>query len=230
MSNSPYGGGFAIRMVILVLILGLVGGSMYNDLYNKKPQSEKTVGGLMALVDKETDDGHGIPKDVVRKEAGMDPADTFKVDKYEVDEFRFLRTIPFFSLRTTYVVYDEGRLYTVIDNPKVRPTLAEITKGAVPSFVVKPVPDVKPTASASGGGPPDTVEDSKADTKDDVKSDASKKDGDAAAEKKDDGAAEKKDDGAAEKSEEKKDGSAEPPKTEEKKDDGEKKDDPGKGG
>ena len=214
MSNSPYGGGFAIRMVILVLILGLVGGSMYNDFYNKKPASEKTVEKLMAMVDTETDDGHGIPKDVVRKAAGMDPADTFKVDKYEIDEFRFARTIPFFSLRTTYVVYDEGRLYTVFDNPKDRPTLAEITKGSVPAFVVKPVPADKPVASASGGPPPDA--------KDDEKADDSKK--------KDDAAAEKKDDGAAEKSEEKKEGSAEPPKTEEKKGDGEKKDDPGKGG
>ena len=214
MSNSPYGGGFAIRMVILVLILGLVGGSMYNDFYNKKPASEKTVEKLMAMVDTETDDGHGIPKDVVRKAAGMDPADTFKVDKYEIDEFRFARTIPFFSLRTTYVVYDEGRLYTVFDNPKDRPTLAEITKGSVPAFVVKPVPADKPVASASGGGPPDA--------KDDEKADDSKK--------KDDAAAEKKDDGAAGKSEEKKEGSAEPPKTEEKKGDGEKKDDPGKGG
>ena len=206
MSNSPYGGGFAIRMVILVLILGLVGGSMYNDFYNKKPASEKTVEKLMAMVDTETDDGHGIPKDVVRKAAGMDPADTFKVDKYEIDEFRFARTIPFFSLRTTYVVYDEGRLYTVFDNPKDRPTLAEITKGSVPAFVVKPVPADKPVASASGGPPPDA--------KDDEKADDSKK----------------KDDGAAGKSEEKKEGSAEPPKTEEKKGDGEKKDDPGKGG
>ena len=214
MSNSPYGGGFAIRMVILVLILGLVGGSMYNDFYNKTPASEKTVEKLMAMVDTETDDGHGIPKDVVRKAAGMDPADTFKVDKYEIDEFRFARTIPFFSLRTTYVVYDEGRLYTVFDNPKDRPTLAEITKGSVPAFVVKPVPADKPVASASGGPPPDA--------KDDEKADDSKK--------KDDAAAEKKDDGAAEKSEEKKEGSAEPPKTEEKKGDGEKKDDPGKGG
>ena len=214
MSNSPYGGGFAIRMVILVLILGLVGGSMYNDFYNKTPASEKTVEKLMALVDTETDDGHGIPKDVVRKAAGMDPADTFKVDKYEIDEFRFARTIPFFSLRTTYVVYDEGRLYTVFDNPKDRPTLAEITKGSVPAFVVKPVPADKPVASASGGPPPDA--------KDDEKADDSKK--------KDDAAAEKKDDGAAGKSEEKKEGSAEPPKTEEKKGDGEKKDDPGKGG
>ena len=214
MSNSPYGGGFAIRMVILVLILGLVGGSMYNDFYNKTPASEKTVKELMKLVDTETDDGHGIPKDVVRKAAGMDPADTFKVDKYEIDEFRFARTIPFFSLRTTYVVYDEGRLYTVFDNPKDRPTLAEITKGSVPAFVVKPVPADKPVASASGGPPPDA--------KDDEKADDSKK--------KDDAAAEKKDDGAAEKSEEKKEGSAEPPKTEEKKGDGEKKDDPGKGG
>ena len=226
MSNSPYGGGFAIRMIILVLILGLVGGSMYNDLYNKKPASEKTVEKLMALVDTETDDGHGIPKDVVRKAAGMDPAYTFKVDKYEIDEFRFARTIPFFSLRTTYVVYDEGRLYTIFDNPKDKPTLAEITKGSVPAFVVKPVPDVKPVAVASGGPPPEE----NANAKDDEKSDDSKKEGDAAAEKKDDGAAEKKDDGAAEKSEEKKEGSAEPPKTEEKKDDGEKKDDPGKGG
>ena len=216
MSNSPYGGGFAIRMVILVLILGLVGGSLYNDLYNKTPASDKTVEKLMKLVDTETDDGHGIPKDVVRKAAGMDPADTFKVDRFEVDEFRFSRTIPFFSLRTTYAVYDDGRLFTVFDNTKERPTLAEITKGSVAPFVAESVPAHGPPRAAAGGGPPESSDKG-----------ANDQSGEKA-----DGAAEKKDDSAAEKAEEKKDGSAEPPKTEEKKDDGaaEKKDDAGKGG
>jgi len=86
------------RTASLVAILLLVGGAMLNDHFNKIPRSAALIEEVNKLIEAETDDGHGISSDLVQRTLKMRPAATFKVKAYDVEEYDFRRTVPFFIL------------------------------------------------------------------------------------------------------------------------------------
>ena len=69
MSESNYGGGFVIRLVILLIILGIVIVLFYQDK-SLVAESKQKIDKAMALMGVETADGGAIPKGDVNKEIG----------------------------------------------------------------------------------------------------------------------------------------------------------------
>jgi hypothetical protein len=103
------------RTASLLAILLLVGGAMLNDQFNKVPRSAVLIEEVNKLIEAETDDGHGISSDLVQRTLKMRPAATFKVKAYDVEEYDFRRTVPFFSLRKLFVVYYQNGVATFFE-------------------------------------------------------------------------------------------------------------------
>lgn len=171
--NQPSGSGKGslIRLVILLVLLGLVGYAFYNDMSVKAPQSDQVatrISDLQDLFQQTSAD--------VQKVAGMKPQATFDIEKkYTVEEYRFMRTIPFFKLRSVYAVYKDEYLYRVFD--EVKPTLAQIEgKNSELTVDFKKPEGPLPVPSMSGGGPP-ASSDKQAPKKDDA-AEAPKSEGD----------------------------------------------------
>lgn len=176
-----------IRIGILIVILVLVGGAMYNDIVNKQPAVEKAVDKMFALVDQPSDDPKGITSERVQKELGFKPSRTFKVGNFDVEEYKFTRTVPFLKFRSTYAVYDGGALHTVVD--QVEPTLEKLKGVGKQSFEQKAPVSGLPTPGLAGGAPADSGE-----TKEEKKEE--KKDAEGTEPKKDDDSNTKDGDGA----------------------------------
>ncbi|MCH2181599.1 MAG: hypothetical protein MK108_06290 [Mariniblastus sp.] len=203
MSESNYGGGFVIRLVILLVILGIVVVLYFQD--GKMTAAANTkIEDAMNLINKETDDGGGIPKDMVSKELEMEPSTTVKDGDYEVDTYTFDRAIPFASKPYLTAVFKNGALVQMLPNtPYDKDKVEE-------KFIPNPRkidPSELPTAALSGPAPPSNNDDEE-------KEDEEKEDD----EKSDDSSDEKADEKADEKSDEKSDDSSDE-KADEKSDD-----------
>ena len=125
MSESKYGGGFVIRLVILLLILGVVIVLFYQDK-SFIAEAKQKIDKAMTLMDKETDDGGAIPKGDVNKEIGQDPSSTTKDGNFEIETYEFKRALPFLQKPYLTVVSQNGGLVEMIDN---RPYKKDAGKG-----------------------------------------------------------------------------------------------------
>ena len=200
MSESKYGGGFLVRMVILLVVLGLVVVLYFQDSKMTKEANAK-LDQAMNLINKETEDGGGIPKDMVSKELGIEPSKTENDGKYEIDTYTFSRAMPFAPKIYITAVFENGGLVQMIPNA---PYDKEKVKD---KFIPKPEkidPSRLPQAAVAGPpAPSNDDDDEKDDEKDRPADDAAEEKGDDAAEEKSDDAAEEKSD---ENTEEKGDG------------------------
>jgi hypothetical protein len=122
------------RTASLLSILLLVSGAMLNDHFNKIPRSAALIEEVNKLIEAETDDGHGISSDLVQRTLKMRPRASFKVKAYEVEEYDFRRTIPFFSLRKLFVVYYRNGVITFFGGD-TRPTEKMIKRKMGKDFV-----------------------------------------------------------------------------------------------
>lgn len=178
MPTSQSGSGFVIRFTLLLLILIFVAGSLAVDYFMKAPQSAEIVKKVNALLETETDDGHGISKDLIQKTIDFEPAASFPVGKYEVEEYNFRRTIPLFTLRRMFVVYEAGGAVTLFEQQN-RPTADTIRQALGPDFHDPgvPPPERLPVAAGAGGPAPSRNKQDDEDS-DDKSGDNQKKDGD----------------------------------------------------
>ena len=200
MSESKYGGGFLVRMVILLVVLGLVVVLYFQDSKMTKEANAK-LDQAMNLINKETEDGGGIPKDMVSKELGIEPSKTENDGKYEIDTYTFGRAMPFAPKIYITAVFENGGLVQMIPNA---PYDKEKVKD---KFIPKPEkidPSRLPQAAVAGPPAPSNDDDDEKDDEKDRPADdaAEEKSDDAAEEKSDDAAEEKSDDAAEEKSDE----------------------------
>ena len=122
---SSQSSGSTIRLIILIAVLALVGFSFYNDSFNRKPQVDKLAEDFFALED--SADGPLSPEKLQEK-LKLKPDRSFKVGKYDVEEYKLRRTIPFLSFGSMFAVYDKGELYKVAQGPE--PTLESIEKAS----------------------------------------------------------------------------------------------------
>lgn len=120
---SASSGGSTIRLIVLIALLGLVGGAFYNDTMNRKPQVDKLTEEFYALEDSE--DGPLSPEKLQEK-IKLKPDRSFKVGKYDVEEFKLRRTIPFLSFGSMFAVYEKGELFKIAQGNE--PTLESIEK------------------------------------------------------------------------------------------------------
>lgn len=131
---SSQSSGSTIRLIILFLVLGLVGFAYYNDTVNRKPQVEKLTEEFFAL--EESEDGPLSPVKFQEK-IKMKPDRTFKAGKYDVEEYKLRRTIPFLSFGSMFVVYENQQLFKVAQGAE--PTVESIEKATgIGSAVQKP--------------------------------------------------------------------------------------------
>lgn len=122
------------RMVSLLLVLLLVCGAMLNDHYVKTPRSAAAIDRLNELIQVETDDGHGISVDLVQRTLGLKPVSKYQLKAYEVEEYEFRRTIPFFILRKLFVVYHHGGLATLFEGDR-KPTTEMVRRKMGGDFI-----------------------------------------------------------------------------------------------
>lgn len=122
------------RLIVLTLILLLLGGAWLNDIFVKTPRSAALIRNMNQLIKTETDDGHGIPKDLIQKTLGLKPIATYQVKAYEVEEYEFRRTLPFFTLRKVFVVYQSSGAATFFEGDR-RPTIEMIKRQLGPEFI-----------------------------------------------------------------------------------------------
>ena len=62
----------------------------------------------------------------VQAELKLQPSRTFEVGKYDVEEYRFSRTIPFLQFGSIFAIYENGTLFKV--RAGEQPTLESIEK------------------------------------------------------------------------------------------------------
>lgn len=178
MSDGKSGSGFAIRMTILLILLAVVAFGFYYDRFVLVPQSEQTVEKAYGLLNKTTDDGGSIPKDMVQKELGFPPSETRMEGDYEVETYKFRRFLPFAPARYIEVVYVEGGLVQIVDSEPF--DVSKVKEEGQISFVP---PDQRPETqlSVGGGGPPQGQADDDDDGDDEAADDDDSGDNDEAA-------------------------------------------------
>jgi hypothetical protein len=124
-SMSSQSSGSTIRLIVLIAILGLVGFAFYNDTMNRKPAVDKLTDDFFALQDSE--DGPLSSKSFQEK-VKLSPDRSFKVGKYDVEEYKLRRTIPFLSFGSMYAIYEKGELFKVAQGAE--PTVESIEKAS----------------------------------------------------------------------------------------------------
>lgn len=147
---SSKSSGSTIRLIVLLVILGLVGFSWYNDTNNRKPKVDELTDKIWNMMDP-VDGPYKSEK--VQQEIGFKPARTFKVDEYTVEEYKMARTIPFLNFHSMFVVYDKhGEVFKVAQGDA--PTKESITGTTVADSAEYKEPILPRPVAAGGGGPP----------------------------------------------------------------------------
>jgi hypothetical protein len=147
---SSQSSGSTIRLIVLLVILGLVGFSWYNDTNNRKPKVDELTDKIWNMMDPV--DGP-YKSDKVQQEIGFKPARSFKIDEYTVEEYKMTRTIPFLSFHSMFVIYDKhGEVFKVAQGDA--PTKESITGTAVAESAEYKEPILPRPVAAGGGGPP----------------------------------------------------------------------------
>ena len=164
-AESKYGGGFAARMIFLLIVLGLVLACFF---YDKQmiAEADKKVGEAFNLLTVETDDGGGIPKDLVKEKLAQEPSDESSDGGYDVETYTFSRALPFLQKRFITVVYQGGGLVQIFDSKPFDVALMKDT------YVPKPEkidPSRLPSSALSGPAPPSGGDDDKEEDKEEDK-------------------------------------------------------------
>jgi hypothetical protein len=124
-SMSSQSSGSTIRLIVLIALLGLVGFAFYNDTMNRKPAVDKLTDDFFALQDSE--DGPLSSKSF-QERVKLSPDRSFKVGKYDVEEYKLRRTIPFLNFGSMYAIYEKGELFKVAQGAE--PTVESIEKAS----------------------------------------------------------------------------------------------------
>lgn len=107
-SKSSYGTAFFIRMGVLLVLLLVAGGAMAYDYLVLQPASQETIERVVkACTDLKAEQA------AVREAAGSDPTSTEvvgKSQKFEIDEWKFGRVLPFLEGSKISVVYLNGKV------------------------------------------------------------------------------------------------------------------------
>lgn len=184
---SSQSSGSMIRLIVLIALLGLVGFAFYNDTMNRKPAVDKLTEDFFALEDSE--DGP-LSSSKFQEKIKMKPDRSFTVGKYNVEEYKLRRTIPFLSFGSMYAVYDKDELFKVAQGAE--PTVESIEKATgFDSFEQK---EKVLEAAIAGMGQPEPNFNKKEDEKKEGEKGAAKGE-----EKKEEAPAPEKKDGEAEK-------------------------------
>lgn len=188
---SSKSSGSMIRLVVLIALLGLVGFAFYNDTMNRKPAVDKLTEDFFALEDAE--DGP-LSSEKLQEKVKLKPDRSFKVGKYDVEEYKLRRTIPFLSFGSMFAVYEKGELFKIAQGNE--PTVESIEKAT--GFDKFEQKEKIAEAAIAGMGMPNPSFDKKEDKKEGEKSDKKeeKKD-EAKEEKKEENKEEKKDEAPA---------------------------------
>jgi hypothetical protein len=166
---SSQSSGSTIRLIVLIALLGLVGFAFYNDTTNRKPAVDKLTEDFFALEDSE--DGP-LSSKTLQEKIKLKPDRSFKVGKYDVEEYKLRRTIPFLSFGSMYAVYEKDELFKVAQGGE--PTVDSIEKASgFDSFEQK---EKVLEAAIAGMGQPEPNFNKKEGDKGDAKKDAKKED------------------------------------------------------
>lgn len=116
--------GSAIRMGILVAVLGFAGFAFYNDM---RLASEVDLFTDQFFRLEEAADSSCTPEKV-HSELKRKPDRTYQTGKYEVEEYKLRRTIPLLSFGSMYAIYENGVLFKVSQGSQ--PTVTSIEKAS----------------------------------------------------------------------------------------------------
>jgi hypothetical protein len=166
---SSQSSGSTIRLIVLIALLGLVGFAFYNDTTNRKPAVDKLTEDFFALEDSE--DGP-LSSKTLQEKIKLKPDRSFKVGKYDVEEYKLRRTIPFLSFGSMYAVYEKGELFKVAQGAE--PTVESIEKAS--GFDVADQKEKVLDVAIAGMGQPEPNFAKKEGDKGDAKKDAKKED------------------------------------------------------
>lgn len=146
--QTPGKGGY-VRLGFLLAILALLGGTLYYDRSVKIPDNDKRIGQLVDFVN---NNFNGLTKEKIRAEAGFAPASTRASGKFEVDHFRYSRTLPFLpSGQNIYVVYENGLVTDITTEAASVSDDALAQAGNRAARKLEPDPN-KPVTPNAGGG------------------------------------------------------------------------------
>jgi len=107
--NSSKPKSSAIRMGILVAVLGFAGFAFYNDM--RLASEVDLLTDQFFRLEEATDSTYTPEK--VQAELKRKPDRTYQTGKYDVEEYKLRRTIPFFSFGSMYAIYENGALFKV---------------------------------------------------------------------------------------------------------------------
>ena len=116
--------GPAIRMGILVAVLGLAGFAFYNDM--RLAAEIDLLSDQFFRLEEAADSTYTPEK--VQAELKRKPDRTYQTGKYEVEEYKLRRTIPFLSFGSMYAIYENGSLFKVSQGSQ--PTVQSIEKAS----------------------------------------------------------------------------------------------------
>ena len=126
MADSAYGKGFAIRMIVLLVLLGLVAAGFYYDR-QLQANAKSMINDLYSM-----STGAAVSKEEVKEKIGFAPSETKTVDKFEVERYTFGRVLPFTKGEYVEVAYRNGYLDQVADNKEFKPLNVEDLKPYTP--------------------------------------------------------------------------------------------------
>jgi len=116
--------GPAIRMGIFVAVLGLAGFAFYNDM--RLAAEIDLLSDQFFRLEEAADSTYTPEK--VQAELKRKPDRTYQTGKYEVEEYKLRRTIPFLSFGSMYAIYENGSLFKVSQGGQ--PTVQSIEKAS----------------------------------------------------------------------------------------------------
>lgn len=122
--NSSKSKSSAIRMGILVAVLGFAGFAFYNDM---RLASEVDLLMEQFFRLEEAADSTYTPEKV-QAELKRKPDRTYQTGKYDVEEYKLRRTIPFLSFGSMYAIYENSVLFKVSQGSQ--PTVQSIEKAS----------------------------------------------------------------------------------------------------
>ncbi len=163
-NHSPYGKGFAIRMIVLLGLLALALGGYFYDRQVMIPTAEKKIDEVEQLINEPTDDGQGIPPSLVEETIGgwasktsfnytQKVSDEKLIPKeYEVHQYTFKRVLPFLKGQTLDLAFMDKAL--VFSSPGKPITEEMLQRGFETSFeAMTEVPEnIRPSIAGGGGG------------------------------------------------------------------------------
>ncbi|MEZ6094148.1 MAG: hypothetical protein R3C03_07885 [Pirellulaceae bacterium] len=153
--SASGGSGMIVRLTILIAILLTCIGIWIYDSNVRGPQIEASVEKFFNLTNLETEDGHGLPKDLVHEQTGQAPAEEFKAGDFDVERYQFSRTLPFMPSTSLYAVYKDDVLKGIMqgDRPTEEKLIEKYAGGGLKVNLNDYTgPGMRPNLPATGAG------------------------------------------------------------------------------